>query len=90
MKLPCPVEKLLIRVEQPSGHSAAQVAAALEIFMRHHDPASDQVRPHSTILRAWQRRAYYRQALCDSRGDALFCSLEGLSNDGVHTTHPGK
>ena len=38
VKLPCPVEKLLIRVEEPSDHTADQLAAALHHFMRHHHP----------------------------------------------------
>lgn len=47
VKLPCPVEKLLIRVEHPSDHTAADVAAALQLFMRHH--YSDQV-PHLLLV----------------------------------------
>ncbi|CAL5230097.1 g13555 [Coccomyxa viridis] len=36
IKLPCPVEKLLIRVEEPSDQTAADLAAALHLFIRHH------------------------------------------------------
>lgn len=36
IKLPCPVEKLLIRVDEPSDHTAADLAAALHLFIRHH------------------------------------------------------
>ena len=49
VKLPCPVEKLLIRVEESSDQTAAHLAAALHLFMRHHHPG--QVRPScSSIL----------------------------------------
>lgn len=38
VKLPCPIEKLLIRVEEPSDHTAALLAEALHLFLRHHHP----------------------------------------------------
>jgi hypothetical protein len=34
VKLPCPVEKLLIRVDHPSDENAADLAAALQLLMR--------------------------------------------------------
>ena len=47
IKLPCPVEKLLIRVEEPSDQTAADLAAALHLFIRHHH--SGEVRGHPLI-----------------------------------------
>ena len=43
VKLPCPIEKLLIRVEQPCEHSAAHLASALQLLLSHHYPVYDQV-----------------------------------------------
>lgn len=38
VKLPCPVEQLLIRVEEPSEHTAGHLASALQMFMHYHHP----------------------------------------------------
>lgn len=43
VKLPCPIEKVLIRIEEPCEHSAAHLTAALQLFMSHHYPAYVQV-----------------------------------------------
>ncbi len=48
-KPPCPVEKLLIRVEEPSDQTAADLAAALHLFIRHHH--SGQVEGHSLSVK---------------------------------------
>ena len=49
IKLPCPVEKLLIRVEEPSDQTAADLAAALHLFICHHH--SGQVKEHSLFVK---------------------------------------